>query len=126
MASYLSYLCRSFVKTMIPFMKKDKGKKDCADEVQDAFQQQPEDAGKCAEVEEKSAGAAGESSEACDEHSDEPAGQLDETEALGNLYNMKIRTRADMSYITCGQDVPEDIEEFSPQNTVKQLLGGAK
>lgn len=52
--------------------------------------------------------------------------KLDETEALGNLYNMKIRTRADMSYITCGQDVPEDIEEFSPQNTVKQLLGGAK
>jgi len=50
--------------------------------------------------------------------------KLDETVALGNLYNMKIRTGADMSYITCGQDVPDDIDEFSPQNTVKQLLGG--
>ena len=50
--------------------------------------------------------------------------KLDETEALGNLYNIKLRTGADMSYITVGQDVPDDIEEFSPQNTVKQLLGG--
>lgn len=50
--------------------------------------------------------------------------KLDETVALGNLYNIKIRTGADMSYITCGQDVPDDIDEFSPQNTVKQLLGG--
>lgn len=50
--------------------------------------------------------------------------KLDETVALGNLYNMKLRTGANMSYITCGQDVPDDIEEFSPQNTVKQLLGG--
>jgi len=50
--------------------------------------------------------------------------KLDETVALGNLYNIKLRTGADMSYITCGQDVPDDIEEFSPQNTVKQLLGG--
>lgn len=50
--------------------------------------------------------------------------KLDETVALGNLYNMKIRTGADMSYVTCGQDVPDDIDEFSPQTTVKQLLGG--
>ena len=50
--------------------------------------------------------------------------KLDETSALGNLYNIKLRTGADMSYITVGQDVPDDIEEFSPQNTVKQLLGG--
>ncbi|MDO4188800.1 MAG: flagellar biosynthesis protein FlhF [Lachnospiraceae bacterium] len=50
--------------------------------------------------------------------------KLDETEALGNLYNLKLRTGANMSYITVGQDVPDDIEEFSPQNTVKQLLGG--
>ena len=50
--------------------------------------------------------------------------KLDETVALGNLYNVKLRTGASMSYITVGQDVPDDIEEFSPQNTVKQLLGG--
>lgn len=50
--------------------------------------------------------------------------KLDETVALGNLYNIKLRTGADMSYVTCGQDVPDDIDEFSPQSTVKQLLGG--
>lgn len=50
--------------------------------------------------------------------------KLDETVAYGNLYNIKLKTGANMSYVTCGQDVPDDIEEFSPQNTVKQLLGG--
>jgi flagellar biosynthesis protein FlhF len=29
-----------------------------------------------------------------------------------------------MSYVTCGQNVPDDIEEFNPQKTVKRLLGG--
>ena len=50
--------------------------------------------------------------------------KLDETVALGNLYNIKLRTGANMSYVTYGQDVPDDIDEFSPQTTVKQLLGG--
>ena len=50
--------------------------------------------------------------------------KLDETSTLGNLYNLKLYTKADMSYVTFGQDVPDDIEEFSPQSTVKQLLGG--
>ena len=50
--------------------------------------------------------------------------KLDETSTLGNLYNVKLHTGAEMSYVTCGQNVPDDIEEFSPQSTVKQLLGG--
>ncbi len=50
--------------------------------------------------------------------------KLDETTTLGNLFNLRKHTGAQMSYITCGQNVPEDIEPFSPQNTVKQLLGG--
>ena len=50
--------------------------------------------------------------------------KLDETTTLGNLFNLKRHTGAQMSYITCGQNVPDDIEQFSPQNTVKQLLGG--
>ena len=50
--------------------------------------------------------------------------KLDETTTLGNLFNLKKHTGAQMSYITCGQNVPDDIEQFSPQNTVKQLLGG--
>ena len=50
--------------------------------------------------------------------------KLDETVSYGNLFNLKKYTGADMSYITCGQSVPDDIAPFSPQTTVKQLLGG--
>ncbi len=50
--------------------------------------------------------------------------KLDETSAYGNLLNLKIYTGAAMSYITCGQNVPDDIETFNAQSTVKKLLGG--
>lgn len=45
--------------------------------------------------------------------------KLDETTALGNLLNLKLYTGASLSYITCGQNVPDDIEEFNAQRTVK-------
>ncbi|MBP5383833.1 MAG: flagellar biosynthesis protein FlhF [Lachnospiraceae bacterium] len=50
--------------------------------------------------------------------------KLDETTTLGNLFNLRLHTGAGLSYVTCGQNVPDDIEAFSPQSTVKQLLGG--
>ncbi len=50
--------------------------------------------------------------------------KLDETTTLGNLFNLCMHTGASMSYVTMGQNVPDDIEVFSPQSTVKQLLGG--
>lgn len=50
--------------------------------------------------------------------------KLDETTSLGNLLNLRLHTDAEMSYITCGQNVPEDIEFFNPQTSVKQILGG--
>lgn len=50
--------------------------------------------------------------------------KLDETTALGNLLNLKLYTDASISYVTYGQNVPDDIEKFNPQKTVKQLLGG--
>ncbi|HKM35839.1 MAG TPA: flagellar biosynthesis protein FlhF [Lachnospiraceae bacterium] len=50
--------------------------------------------------------------------------KLDETTAFGNLFNLRLYTNASLSYVTCGQNVPDDIEKFSPQKTVKQLLGG--
>lgn len=50
--------------------------------------------------------------------------KLDETTTFGNLFNICMHTGAAMSYVTCGQNVPDDIEVFSPQTTVKQLLGG--
>lgn len=52
--------------------------------------------------------------------------KLDETVSLGNLLNIKLRTDAPLSYVTYGQNVPDDIENFNPQKTVKQLLGGRK
>ena len=52
--------------------------------------------------------------------------KLDETTTLGNLLNIKLYTGADLSYVTYGQNVPDDIERFNPQKTVKQLLGGKK
>ena len=50
--------------------------------------------------------------------------KLDETSAYGNLLNVKLYTGAALSYVTCGQNVPDDLEDFNPQKTVKQLLGG--
>ena len=50
--------------------------------------------------------------------------KLDETTTLGNVLNLKLYTGASLSYMTYGQNVPDDIEDFSPQKTVKQLLGG--
>lgn len=50
--------------------------------------------------------------------------KLDETTTLGNLLNLKLYTGADLAYVTCGQNVPEDINNFNPQKTVKLLLGG--
>lgn len=52
--------------------------------------------------------------------------KLDETTAFGNLLNLKLYTDAELSYVTCGQNVPDDIEEFNAQRTVKCLLGGKK
>ncbi|MCM1038147.1 MAG: flagellar biosynthesis protein FlhF [Roseburia sp.] len=50
--------------------------------------------------------------------------KLDETTTLGNLLNLKLYTGAPLSYVTHGQNVPDDIENFNPQKTVKRLLGG--
>lgn len=52
--------------------------------------------------------------------------KLDETTTLGNLLNLKLHTGASLSYVTYGQNVPDDIEKFNPQKTVKQLLGGRR
>ena len=50
--------------------------------------------------------------------------KLDETSCYGNILNMKLYTGADLSYVTYGQNVPEDIEVFNMQKNVKILLGG--
>lgn len=50
--------------------------------------------------------------------------KLDETSCYGNLLNIKLYAGADLSYVTTGQNVPDDIEVFDTQKIVKQLLGG--
>lgn len=48
--------------------------------------------------------------------------KLDETAAMGNLLNMKLYTDTPIAFVTNGQNVPSDIEQFNPQKTVKQIL----
>lgn len=48
--------------------------------------------------------------------------KLDETATLGCLMNLRLYTETPIAYVTCGQNVPDDIEQFNPQKTVKQLL----
>ncbi|MCM1185468.1 MAG: flagellar biosynthesis protein FlhF [Lachnoclostridium sp.] len=50
--------------------------------------------------------------------------KLDETSSVGNLLNIKLHADTPIAYVTYGQNVPDDIEQFNPQKTVKQLLGG--
>lgn len=52
--------------------------------------------------------------------------KMDETSTVGNLFNLHMETGKSLSYVTCGQNVPDDIENFNPQKTVKLLLGGKK
>lgn len=52
--------------------------------------------------------------------------KLDETYTIGNILNLRLHTGAQIAYVTNGQNVPEDIEVFDPQATVKLLLGGRK
>lgn len=50
--------------------------------------------------------------------------KLDETSTYGNILNVKLYSGAELSYVTNGQNVPDDIELFDTQRIVKQLLGG--
>ncbi len=50
--------------------------------------------------------------------------KLDETDAVGNILNIKLDTGMPLSYVSYGQNVPDDIEILSSQIIAKQLLGG--
>lgn len=51
--------------------------------------------------------------------------KLDETNSLGNILNIKLYTQEPLSYMTYGQNVPDDIEQADVQKLAKSLLGGA-
>lgn len=50
--------------------------------------------------------------------------KLDETYTFGTIFNLRMHTNAPLSYVTYGQNVPDDIDVFKPQQIVKKLLGG--
>lgn len=50
--------------------------------------------------------------------------KLDETDAIGNILNIKLDTGMMLSYVSYGQNVPDDIEIMNPQVIAKQVLGG--
>lgn len=50
--------------------------------------------------------------------------KLDETDKIGNIFNIRILTGAPLSYVTQGQNVPNDIGKIDAQKIAKQLLGG--
>ena len=52
--------------------------------------------------------------------------KLDETDAIGNILNIKLDTGKSLSYISYGQNVPDDIEVMNPQVIAKQVLGGGE
>ena len=52
--------------------------------------------------------------------------KLDETDTLGNIFNVKLLTGAPLSYATFGQKVPNDISRLDAQMISKQLLGGGE
>lgn len=51
--------------------------------------------------------------------------KLDETSGLGSILNLKLDTGKNLSYVTWGQNVPDDIGVINPQIIAKRLLGGA-
>lgn len=52
--------------------------------------------------------------------------KLDETNGLGSILNLKLDTGKSLSYVTWGQNVPDDIGVLDPQIIAKKLLGGGK
>jgi flagellar biosynthesis protein FlhF len=50
--------------------------------------------------------------------------KLDETECHGPLLGLPVVSRLPVSYLTTGQNVPDDIEEATPRIVADYLLGG--
>ncbi|MEE3467733.1 MAG: flagellar biosynthesis protein FlhF [Eubacterium sp.] len=48
--------------------------------------------------------------------------KLDETSSAGVMLNMKLETKCPLSYITNGQEVPDDISVIDAQAVAKQLM----
>ena len=52
--------------------------------------------------------------------------KLDETRTYGTILNAIKMTNCPLSYITSGQNVPDDIEIASSEKIAEMILGGVK
>ena len=50
--------------------------------------------------------------------------KTDETRGIGNILNLRMELGKSLSYVTWGQNVPDDIGVLNPQVIAKKLLGG--
>ncbi|MGI6711698.1 MAG: flagellar biosynthesis protein FlhF [Bacillota bacterium] len=50
--------------------------------------------------------------------------KADETEMLGNIFNVALEAQVPVAYITNGQNVPEDMEKMYPQKLVQLVFKG--
>lgn len=50
--------------------------------------------------------------------------KLDETTSFGGMLNVVSRVNKPLSYLTTGQNVPQDIEEANPEKLANLILGG--
>ena len=48
--------------------------------------------------------------------------KLDETSSSGVMLNLKVKTKCPLSYVTWGQNVPDDIGKVDAQRVAKELL----
>ncbi|MCG7407477.1 flagellar biosynthesis protein FlhF [Paenibacillus sp. ACRRX] len=49
--------------------------------------------------------------------------KADETDTCGSIVNLTDKTDIPFSYVTCGQNVPDDIKSFEPKEIIRLLLG---
>jgi len=50
--------------------------------------------------------------------------KIDESTSFGSIYNLAAETQIPLSYITAGQEVPDDIEVTTPARIAELLMGG--
>jgi len=49
--------------------------------------------------------------------------KVDEVSTYGNILNIRYFTQKPIAYITTGQNVPDDIEQFNPEQFAKLIIG---
>ncbi|MBB6636719.1 flagellar biosynthesis protein FlhF [Cohnella thailandensis] len=49
--------------------------------------------------------------------------KMDETDSFGSILNLVMAFDYEISYVTCGQTVPDDIRNFDPEDLIHRLLG---